>query len=88
MHHIIFIRLNICGFITLFVQQHHDAVSVGVAVEMSGDHVTEPPEDGDQPLVVALPDSRGVSSEWQVTDRHVSDDEDLGEEDTFKSQLR
>lgn len=33
-------------FSTLLIQQHHDAVAVGVAVEMSGDDVAVLPADG------------------------------------------
>lgn len=59
---------------TLLVQQHHDAVTVGVAIEMSSNDVAVLPADGDQPLVVALPYSRGVPDEGQVPHRNVSDD--------------
>lgn len=61
-------------FITLLVQQHHDAVTVGVAIEMSRDDVTVLPEDRHQPLVVALRHGGGVSGKGQVTDRNVGDD--------------
>lgn len=62
---------------TLLIQQHHDAVAVGVAVEMPGDDVAVLPADGHQPLVVALPDGGGVTDEGQVTHRDVSYDVDL-----------
>lgn len=63
--------------LTLLVQQHHDAVAVGVAIEMPGDDVAVLPADGHQPLVVALPDGGGVTDEGQVTHWDVSYDVDL-----------
>lgn len=59
---------------TLLVQQHHDAVSMGVAIEMPRDDVTVLPADGHQPLIVALSDSSGVSDEGQVPHRYMSYD--------------
>ncbi len=56
---------------TLSVQQHHDAVSMGVAIEVSGDNVTVLPADCDQPLVVALSNSSGVSCKWQKPQRYM-----------------
>lgn len=61
-------------FFTLVVQQHHDAVTVGVAVKMPRDDAAVLPEDGDQPLVVALSDSGDVPGEGQVPHWHVADD--------------
>jgi len=61
-------------FLTLLVQQHHNAVSVGVAVEMSCNDTAVLPEDGDQPLVVAFSYSRGVSDKGQISHRHVGYD--------------
>ena len=52
--------------VTRLVQQHHDAVTVGVAVEMTCDDITVLPEDGNQPLVVALSYSSDVSGKGQV----------------------
>lgn len=62
------------------VEQHHDAVSVRVAVEMSGDDVTVLPEDGDQPLVVAYSHSSGASGKRQVPHWYVGYDVDLEQE--------
>lgn len=59
---------------TLLVQQHHNAVAVGVAIELARDDTTVLPEDGKQPLVVALSDGGGVPGEGQVSHRHVADD--------------
>ena len=67
-------------FFTLLVQQHHDAVAVGVAVEMSGDDVTVLPADGDQPLVVASSYRSGVSDIGQVPHRDMSYDVHLDQE--------
>lgn len=64
-------------FSTLLIQQHHDAVAVGVAVEMSGDDVAVLPADGHQSLVVLLPDGGDVPGEGQVAHWHVADDVDL-----------
>lgn len=72
---------------TLFVQQHHDAVTVGVAIEMSGNDVTVLPADGDQPLVVALSHSSDVSDKGQVPHRHMSDDVHLEREVSHISGL-
>lgn len=54
-------------FFTSLVQQHHEAVSMCVPIEMSRNDMTVLPEDGDQPLVVALSHSSGVSGKGQVT---------------------
>lgn len=62
---------------TSLVQQHHDAVPVGVAVEMSGDNRSVFPEDADQPLVVAFLNGGGVFDKRQVTHRNVSNDVNL-----------
>lgn len=62
---------------TPLVQQHHDAVSVGVAVEMPGNHVSVLPEDADQPLVVAFLNSSGVFDERQIAHRNVTYDVNL-----------
>lgn len=62
------------------VQQHHDAVAVGVAVEMSGNDVTVLPADGDQPLVVASSYRSGVSDKGQVPHRDMSYDVHLDQE--------
>lgn len=59
---------------TLLVQQHHDAVAVGVAIKMPRDDITVLPEDGDQPLVVALSDSSDVPGERQVSHWHMTND--------------
>lgn len=56
------------------VQQHHDAVTVGVAIKMARDDITILPEDGDQPLVVALSDSRDVPGEGEISHWHVTND--------------
>lgn len=63
---------------------------MGVAVEMSRDDVAVRPEDGDQPLVVALPHGGGAPGVGQVPHRYVSDDVHLqrGSETRLKSQLR
>lgn len=65
---------------TLLVQQHHDAVPVGVAIEMSRNDITVLPEDGDQPLVVALSNGGGVSGKGQVPHWYMSYDEHLEQE--------
>ena len=66
-----FIKVSFIN-LTLLVQQHHDAVAVGVAVEMSGNDVTVLPADGHQPLVVALSYRSGVSDKGQVAHRDMS----------------
>lgn len=57
---------------------------------MSRDDVAVRPEDGDQPLVVALPHGGGAPGVGQVPHRYVSDDVHLqrGSETRLKSQLR
>lgn len=59
---------------TLLVQQHHDAVTVGVAIKMTRDDITVLPEDGDQPLVVVLSNGGDVPGEGQVAHGHVTYD--------------
>lgn len=59
---------------TLLVQQHHDAVTVGVAIKMTRDDITVLPEDGHQPLVVALSNGGDVPGEGQVAHGHVTYD--------------
>lgn len=56
------------------VQQHHDAVTVGVAIKLPRDDITVLPEDGDQPLVVALSDSGDVPGEGQVSHWNMTND--------------
>lgn len=65
---------------TLLVEQHHDAVTVRVAVEMSCNDMTVLPEDGDQPLVVTLSYSSGASGKRQVPHRYMGYDVDLEQE--------
>ena len=62
---------------TFFIQQHHDAVSVGVAIEVACDHMAVLSKDVHQPLVVALSYSGDVSGKRQVSDRHMCYDEHL-----------
>lgn len=62
---------------TVLVQQHHDAVSMGVAIEMSRDDMTVLPEDGNQFLVVTLSYSSDASGKGQEAHRHVGYDEHL-----------
>lgn len=61
----------------MLVQQHHDAVSVGVAIKLSRNNVAELPEDGHQPLVVDFPDSGGVSIKGQESHWNVGNDVNL-----------
>lgn len=66
----------------MLVQQHHDAVTVGVPIEVPRNDMTVLPEDGDQPLVLALSYSRGVSGKGQVPHWYVSYDVHLEQEVT------
>lgn len=62
---------------TVWTEQHHEAVSVGVAVEVPCDDMAVLSEDGHQPLVVVLANSRGVSGKRQVSNWHMCYDENL-----------
>ena len=62
---------------TFFIQQHHDAVSMGVAIEVACDDMAVLSKDGHQPLVVVLSNSSDVSGKRQVSNRHMCYDENL-----------
>lgn len=83
-NHLIFIKSHLSHifmlYFTLLVQQHHDAVTMGVAIEMSRNDVTVLPADGDQPLVVALSYSSGVPDKGQVPHWYMSYDVHLEQE--------
>lgn len=71
------------------VQQHHDAVAVGVAIEMTGDDRTVLPADGDQPLVEVFFKSSGVPQKGLVPHWYVSYDVDLeGQTHSLKKTRR
>lgn len=67
-------RSTLLVFLALFIQQHHDAVSVGVAIKLPCNNMAVLPEDGHQPLIVAPSDGGGVPDEGQVSHRDVGDD--------------
>lgn len=65
------IKACVCTFL---VQQHHDTVSMGVAVEMPSNNITVLPKDGNQSLVVYLSDGSDVSGKGKVTHRYMGYD--------------
>lgn len=69
---------NTCGVsITSVILKDHDAVSVGVAIELSGYDVAVVSEDLHQLFVVDFAHGGGVEGVRQVTNWNVSDDVDL-----------
>lgn len=68
--------------VTFLVQQHHDAVTVGVAIEMTRNDMTVIPEDGNQPLIVALSNSSDVPGKGQVPHWYMGYDVNLAHEES------